>query len=223
MKRLLLLCSLLALTASCARESGLCTIKGVVKGPYEPEGASLTIAQSGRMGGQRIPVEADGTFTLKVPVDETVLQHLFLQEAASRKPLYPTRLIAEEGTVRVVLDRKSTVKGGPLNRSLTRLQARGQSLGEAIRKLNPSDADFEARAKALSDRYRAECEALFRANRNNVVGLSALNAIVYGLSLEELDSLLADAAPWMREDRHLQQVRASKAAEAATAGETHEF
>ena len=214
MKRILAIVALVVLAVSCGQQSDTCTIKGSVKGKYIASGAQIRIAA----GGQRNVVDLadDGTFTYSCPASVTAPVRIALMEANSLRPTYFAELIPEGGTVRVVLDETSVVKGGRINRELERFNQYSAAISEEFRKLDESGTEDLKAEQALIDKMNAYCEKAFRANTDNWIGLMALSSRMYELSLAELDEHLAVAGDFIRENKRIQAFREGKVAEENT-------
>ena len=194
MKRILAIIALALLAVSCGRQSDTCTIKGVVKGAYKADGATVSAALMGQ-APETIELRDNGTFTYSLPADVTSPLRIALKEKDGRRPKYVAILIPEGGTVRLVLDEEPIVKGGRINRELDRFN-------KMTREMN---APFSELQEA--------CEKAFRTNPDNWVGLMALSTMMYELSLPELDEHLSVAGEFIRENPRIKSFRESKVAE----------
>ncbi len=212
MKRIFAIIALVALAVSCGQQSDTCTVKGVVKGPYEADGATLSVMLMGQ-APETVEIQDNGTFTYSLPADVTSPLRISLREKDSRRPKYVVLLVPEGGTVRVVLDEESTFKGGRINRELNRFNQMTRALNESFSELDRNNPEDEAKAEAMILKLHEACEKTFRANTDNWVGLMALTTRMYELSLAELDEHLEAAADFIRENPHIQAYRTTKVAE----------
>ena len=212
MKRILVIIALALLAVSCGRQSDTCTIKGVVKGAYKADGATVSAALMGQ-APETIELRDNGTFTYTLPADVTSPLRIALKEKDNRRPKYVAILIPESGTVRLVLDEEPTVKGGRINRELDRFNKMTREMNKTVAKLDRNNPEDEVKAEAEILKLHEECEKAFRANPDNWVGLMALSTRMYELSLTELDEHLSVAGEFIRENPRIKSFRESKVAE----------
>lgn len=216
MKRIFTLLTLALLAVSCAQRGDTCTVVGSVKGEYNPEGAQLLFGTPEGLL-DKVELAEDGTFTYTCPASVTTPLRIILREARDPRPRYRAELLPVGGTVRVALDETSTVKGGRINRELSRFNEISSSINKEFRRLYEAGNEDETIVEKLEKKLDSYCKKALRRNPDNWIGLQALSSRMYELSLEELDARLAAAGEFVRENKRIQAVRESKVAEANTA------
>ena len=217
MKRIFAFLTLVLLAASCAqKDPNFCYVEGLVKGPFEADGAQITVTT---MEGEptSTALKEDGSFSLILPADKTTLARVTLTEKDQFRPKYRAEFVPESGLVKVKLTEESLVKGGPVNRAFNQFKDFSREISNQFRKLNPEDPASEPQQEKLSNTFQARCEKVFTENTDNWVGLMALTNRMYELSLEEMDAHLEVAADFIRENRMVQEFHKSLEAQARTA------
>ncbi len=217
MKKFFTLFVLGLLAASCAqKDPNFCYIEGKVSGPYEAEGASLSIAAMNE-NSSVIELKEDGTFSAILPADKTTIARVSLTEKDQRRAKYRAEFIPESGSVKIILDENIRAKGGSVNRAYDKFKEYSRELATEFNALDMDDPASEAKREKLVKAYQGRCEKLFADNADNWVGLMALTNLMYDLSLEELDAHLAVAADFIRDNQMIQDFHASLEAQANTA------
>ena len=217
MKRFLTLLVLVLMAASCAqKDPNFCYVTGLIRGPYEADGATVEIAL---MEGAPTVVEPDakGRFSLVLTADKATLARVILMEKEKDRPRYRAEFIPESGDVRVILNKQEKVKGGPANRSFEQFKKYSREISDAFRNLDPTDPESQPEMERLGSQFTGRCDKLFRENTDNWVGLMALTNEMYDLSLDEMDARLEMAAEFIRNHPMIQDFRKSLVAQAQTA------
>ena len=229
MKKLLIIATALFLAVSCGPKGNTYIIKGTVAEPVASKSDVVALLQHQDGTREEAPV-VDGAFTFTGEASDREVCRIGVTVAG--KPAarvgYAAMLVPRKGVIKVALDKEeSTVAGGRVNKALT---AYNDQLKEAItgfqKKMdalvdsvgrNAAAEQVGALEDEVTETITAVSKSAFRANRNNAVGLTALQNIMHELSLEEMDELLEGAADFIKENESIVKVRSAKVCEAATA------
>ena len=216
MKRILAFLTLILLAASCAQDRSTCTIEGLVKGYFKVDSAQISLARMGQQP-EVIPLPEDGAFTFTLPADVTAPVRIALSGKDSYRPVYSVELIPEGGVIKVTLAKDPVVRGGRINKALADFNHHSESVGKQLQQLDQEEPDNTEKAEKVFGDWQNYCRKVLNANRNNWVGLMAMQTVMYDLTLEELDAELEKSAEFISKNRMVKRYRESKVAESHTA------
>ncbi len=224
MKKYLYLFATLILAAACGQDT--LTVKGTIaEGETFPED-QLVYLVDGKTALDSAAV-INGQFELKAPANPEKRYGIVAnyRDRAPRDRNWTYGIIAEKGTSQVTFAPKSSdcsVTGSKIN----------QALAEFDDQINAITDEYREKAEAISDDDEAAGEALYEEtmgkikeaslaaiekNPDNYIARYALQNIIYDLSLEELDGILAKCGKFVSDDEAISRIHSCKIAEQETA------
>lgn len=214
MKRLLIIAALCIAAASC---SNTFKVDGTVTNQEAlADGAFVLAANSNTRQIDTVNVE-DGKFHFEFPASDTTT-YIFSLASSNPAKRYrcSVRCIAEKGLATIELGQngeiisagKITADLNEMNNAIESLydnyMAKMDSLKNCFADSPTLFAEESAAAEeAVMNELKDICISTFKANKDNALGLSALKNAITQLSLEEVEDLLKDASPFIKENRSI--------------------
>ena len=218
------LAAVLTLAVACGQDT--LTVKGTIAdGESFPEDQLVYLVDGNTVLDSTAVV--DGHFELTAPANPEKVYGIVanFRDRSPRDRNWNYGLVAEKGTSLVTFalaSGKCSVSGSPINQTMS-------DLNDQIGALY---LEYRQNASQLADDAGEEAEALYEEtmgkikdlclktidrNRHNYVARYALQNIIYDLSLEELDGVLAKCGKFVAEDESIARIRNCKVAEKETA------
>lgn len=231
MKRIIsaLLPILALVVTSCAGGNGdTYTVKGTVAKSFMPMGNVSVILQHKDGSIDETNIEKRHfTFSGPADIEDIVAVALHIDGQPPKQDDVFATFVPEAGTIKILLDKKSVVKGGAINKALVEYDNQLNTyvetfFAESQKLVNDKGADDAAvevdqLQTKLQENLLSLSKEVFDANANNSVGAYAFKNVMHDLSLQEMDEWLAKAADFIRNAPAVQTVREGKVALDATA------
>ena len=225
MKRLLLIVSVVLAAASCGPEGNTYILKGTVKDSLALAPGAFVQITDMQTGAKDTATVEKGRFVITGEADpeRMCFVRLVLPDGPAIRGKLSANYIPEKGRIRLDLDLGS-VSGTPLNNSL---QAFSDTQADYMKEVmalygNEETADeetasgIEEQIGILNAAFMESAIACAKENSTSIVGLTALKAVIYDISLEDLDSILEGASDLLKNDSRIDRVRNLKVAENQT-------
>ena len=226
MKRILLIATVALLAASCGPKGNTYVLKGTVTDSLAlTPGAFIQITNM-QTGAKDTAAIEGGKFVItgEASPEQMCFARLVIPDGPAIRGKLSANFIPEKGRIKLDLD-LSTVSGTPLNNSLqafSNVQAdymkevmalyeQAESADEA------AEAEIEAQIDEANAKFQQAAVACAKENATSIVGLTALRAVIYDISLEDLDSVLEGASDLLKTDSRITRIRDLKVAESQTA------
>lgn len=219
MKRILILAVICLAAVSCSQTF---KVDGTVSNEKALQGGYIVIAANHNARTMDTLAITDGKFHFEAPASDTTRYTFLLTNPVHRnKKISSVKCIAEKGVTKVVLGEEQEgeiLAAGKLTIMLNEMD----NACNAIFNKYPATLDSlklkygedtpqyrEAAIAAKSETYKnadSICLFYFKDNKDNALGLAALKNIASDLSLEELEDLIADAAPFIKNNPSITKV-----------------
>ena len=215
--------SLLILSLVCACGKNV-TVKGTIaEGETFPEGQLVYLVDGNTVLDSAAVV--DGKFVLKAPADPQKMYGVIadFRNRSPRDRSWAYALIPEKGTCNVTLAPKMddcTVEGSPLSKAYYDLDNKiEEAYGVYREKAEALADDAEEEIEKLYDEFMGKIKDLsldaIKKNADNYIAKSAINNIIYDLSLDELKDIVAKSK-FLGADKQVASIISSKEAALAT-------
>ena len=222
----------LALAAACGGNQGdTFIIEGSITDTLASKPSAIIIIGNPATGeSEKLPI-TEGRFTYSSPADPTSLAYVTLSFEGEEKVAHAYVMVAREaGVTRINLNYPESFKGGRINNALNAFNSKNNKLIKAFYAEYDKLAakyqgeELEERADRLTGEYGERLTDLGRKtylkNKDNIVGLVALQSIMSDLDEDELGTILEGAADFIRNDERVAaaieaKLAASRSAEGA--------
>ena len=224
MKKLFYSLVVLMLAAACGQDT--VTVKGTIaEGETFPEDQLVYLVDGKTVLDSAAVV--NGQFELKAPANPEKRYGIVAnyRDRAPRDRNWSYGVIAEKGTSQVTFAPKASdcaVTGSKINQAVAEFDDQINAITKEYReKAAAIDDDDEEAGEALYEETMGKIKeaslAAIEKNPDNYIARYALQNVIYDLSLEELDGILAKCGKFVSEDEAISRIRNCKVAEQETA------
>jgi len=224
MKKLFYSLVVLMLAAACGQDT--MTVKGTIaEGETFPEDQLVYLCDGKTVLDSAAVV--NGTFELKAPANPEKRYNIVanFRERAPRDRNWNYGVIAEKGVMQVIfapVPLNCSVEGSRINQAVAEFDDQINAITKEYReKAAAIDDDDEEAGEALYEETMGKIKeaslAAIEKNPDNYIARYALQNVIYDLSLEELDGILAKCGKFVSEDEAISRIRNCKVAEQETA------
>ena len=225
MKRILLIASIAVMAASCGPKGNTYVVKGTVTDSIAAApGAIVEITNMQTRQKDTVAI-TNGKFEFSAEADPEQLCYarVVVPDGPSIRGRLSANYVPEKGRIKLDLD-LSSASGTPLN---DKLQAFSQVQADYMKEVmglyeqaesadETKAAEIEAQIDEANAKFQEAAVASAKENAANIVGLTALKSVIYDISLEDLDAILANASDIVKNDRQVTRIRSLKVAESET-------
>ena len=214
----------LLLIAACGKD--LCTMEGTIaEGETFPEGQLVYLISWDADKDESIVLDStvvvNGHFTLKAPADPWTGYSIRANYRNRSSDDYSWRysIIPEQGTVKFIFASEwedCAIEEGPLNKAQDEYNKIVFALHDEYLKITSSSPSVSEDLHEWAQKSKDIYLPVIEQNRDNIVGAYALLQVMDYLSLEEIDSILAQCHPMVAKNEAIVEERNIRLAEKET-------